>query len=922
MSSLTPEQWRALGPYLDQALTLSGEERDRWLQLLRNENPVLAGQIQEMLERDQAAEHEGILDNTPIRWTETAGLAGQTVGAYCLVSTIGHGGMGTVWLAERNDGRFQRKAAVKFLSAALVGHGAEERFKREGAILARLTNANIAELLDAGVTAGGQPYLILEYVEGEPIDGYCDERKLDVRSRIRLFRDVASAVAHAHSNLIVHRDIKPSNVLVNKDGQVKLLDFGIAKLLEGEGQEGRATLLTREGGSALTPEYAAPEQLMGGLVTTATDIYALGVLFYVLLTGEHPAGSGPHSPAGLLKAITETEPRRPSEVVNSDQPHADNRGTIAEKLRRQLRGDVDTIVLKALKKNPQERYASVTAMADDLTRYLRNEPISARPDTIAYRAAKFVRRNRTAVALASIAAVAVVGGLVGTLMQARTARIQRDFALGQLARAERMIDLNQLLLSEVAGQGKPLTVNQLLGRAERIAEREPAGQDPANHIELLIAVGSQYAQIDDNRQGLHLLEEAYKLSRELGEPSTRARAACSLSSAIARNGDLARAESLVQEGLQAVPSGPRFGPTRALCLMLAVNTATDRGATKLAIARAEAAEKELQDSPAQSAGVELDLLTQLAGSYGADGRFRESFATFERAGALLRSLGYDETQKAAELFHAWGVTLVRAGQPLEAEKLYRRAIDISRTSQREEAVLPAVLYEYAGALREIRRFPEAQSYAERVLAKAQEVDNQIIIAQSTLLLGRIYADEGDFARANTKFSEVEPRMRKLLPPGHYAFAALAADKAAVAQGQGNLAKAAQLADEAVAIGEAAIKAGQEGGVWLPTFLSRRSAIQLEAGHAEQAVTDASRALSLLRSVSETGTSSQRLGHAFLALGRALQAQGKSDEALAAFRSAVQQLEPTLGPDHPDCRAAQQLAQSAPAKETPTGSQTK
>lgn len=926
MSSLTPEQWQALSRYLDQALTLSGEERARWLESLRAEDPVLAGQIQELLERDHAAEHEGFLKTGPILSPETPALAGQTVGAYRLISPIGHGGMGTVWLAERHDGRFQRNAAVKFLNIGLVGHSADERFKREGAILARLANPNIAELLDAGVTAGGQPYLILEYVEGEPIDRYCDARTLDVRARIRLFLDVLAAVAHAHANLIIHRDIKPSNVQVSKKGEVKLLDFGIAKLMEGEGQEGAATVLTREVGSALTPEYAAPEQVTGAPVTTATDIYGLGVLLYVVLTGQHPAGSGPHSPAELLKAILETEARRPSDVVISQtierESSAAQRGLVAQKLRRQLRGDLDTIVSKALKKNPLERYASATAMADDLGRYLRNQPISARPDSMTYRAAKFVRRNRTAVALASIAVVAVVGGLVGTLMQARTARIQRDFALGQLARAERMIDLNQLLLTEVAGQGKPLTVNQLLARAERIAEREPAGQDPANHIELLIAVGTQYAQMDDNRQGLHLLEEAYRLSRELNEPATRARAACSLSSAIARDGDFARAESLVQEGLRAIPSGPRFGPTKALCLMFGVNTATDRGATKLAIARAETAEKELRESPAQFPAVELDLLTQLAGSYGADGRFRESFATFERAWALIRSLGYDETHKAAELFHAWGVTLVRAGQPLEAEKLYRRAIDISRTSHSEEAVLPAVLYEYAGALREIRRLAEARSYAERVLAKAQQVDNQIIVAQATLLLGRIYADEHDFARAATNFSEVELRMRKLLPPGHYAFAALAADKATVAEGQGDLAKAAQLADEAVAIGEATIKAGQEGAVWLPTFLTRRSTIQLEAGHTDQAVTDASRALSLLTPVSETGTSSQRLGRAYLALGRALQFQGKTDEAQAAFRSAAEQLEPTLGPDHPDTRAAQQSAQITTAKETPTRPQAK
>ena len=223
--------------------------------------------------------------------------------------------MGSVWAAERNDARFERRAALKFLNSALADTRGQERFKREGRILGRLAHPHIAELLDAGVSPNGQPYLVLEYVEGEPIDCYCDRRKLDVEARLRLFLDLLGAVAYAHANLIVHRDIKPSNILVRVDGQLKLLDFGIAKLLEDESVR-PATLLTRDGAGPLTPEYAAPEQVTGGMVTTATDIYALGVLLYVLLTGRHPAGNGRLSAADRIKAIVETEPPRPSEVVN------------------------------------------------------------------------------------------------------------------------------------------------------------------------------------------------------------------------------------------------------------------------------------------------------------------------------------------------------------------------------------------------------------------------------------------------------------------------------------------------------------------------------------------------------------------------------------------------------------------------------
>ncbi len=243
----------------------------------------MASQIQELLDEHLAAEQEqeGFLEDTLPVPAITQGLAGQTIGAYKLISLVGQGGMGSVWLAERSGSRFERHSALKFLNVALAGRCGEERFKREGTILGRLSHPNVAELVDAGVSGPGQPYLVLEYVDGEHIDQYCDRRQLDVEARIHLFLDVLLAVAHAHSNLIVHRDIKPSNVLVRKDGQVKPLDFGIAKLLEGEGETGEATSLTVAGGGAMTPAFAAPEQVTGGAMTTATDVYALGVLLCV-----------------------------------------------------------------------------------------------------------------------------------------------------------------------------------------------------------------------------------------------------------------------------------------------------------------------------------------------------------------------------------------------------------------------------------------------------------------------------------------------------------------------------------------------------------------------------------------------------------------------------------------------------------------
>ena len=399
MPAPSPDQWRALSPHLDEALGMTDEERSTWVSRLRTQDPSLADQLEVLLGHHRALTCEGFLQERSIELPFESGLTGQTLGAYRLISQIGQGGMSSVWLAERNDARFERKVAVKFLKLALIGRAGEERFKREGIILGRLAHPNIAELIDAGISQAGQPYLVLEHIEGDHIDSYCDRRKLGIEARIRLFLDVLEAVAHAHANLIVHRDLKPPNILVRHDGQVKLLDFGIAKLLEDEDPHGE-TPQTVEGGRAMTPEYAAPEQLTGTPATSATDVYALGVLFYVLLTGHHPAGAGPHTHPGLVNAILDVEPARPSEIVAPTKGtagiatlNAGRRGTTPDRLSRMLRGDLDTIVAKALKKNPQERYVSVRALADDLHRYLRHETIRARPDTIAYRARKFMRRR-------------------------------------------------------------------------------------------------------------------------------------------------------------------------------------------------------------------------------------------------------------------------------------------------------------------------------------------------------------------------------------------------------------------------------------------------------------------------------------------------------------------------------------------------
>jgi serine/threonine-protein kinase len=911
MSKQSFDQWIALSPLLDQALELEGEERSAWMKTL---DPELAVQLEALLREHEALAEQGFLDKEVSEFvSEPSSLGGQTLGGYTLLSQIGQGGMGSVWLAERSDGRFERRAAVKFLNVALMGKGGEERFMREGKILGLLAHSHIAELIDAGVTRSGQPYLILEYVEGDQIDRYCDQHQLDIRARVRLFLDALEAVAKAHANLIVHRDLKPSNILVRNDGQVKLLDFGIAKLMEGDQLKAMQTALTLAGGQALTPEYAAPEQLKSEAITTATDIYALGVLLYLLLTGQHPSGIIPHRPVDLLKSIVETEPMLPSDMVVSTREskgmiavNASRRSTTPDKLRRALRGDLDTVVLKAMKKEPSERYPSVTAFAEDLDHYLRNEPIGTRRDSIMYRARKFVRRNRTAVALTGVSLVAIIAGGVGVFLQARSARAECDLAQRQLARAERTADLNELILSDVAPLGKPLAVNQLLEHEEKVVERQP-NPDAANHVELLLSIGDQYAARDDNGKALRVLTKAYDLSRSLKEPTVRAKASCALAGVMVSSNNLSRAEELFHEGLHELPNIAENASDRAACYLKGSEIAFHDGNSDEALSRARAAKKVLKESPVEWNLQELNVLINLAGVLGDAGQFREADEVFEQASALMTNLGYDGTQKAVKLYNDWALTLAYEGRQLEAEKTYRRAMNIGRADETVDSVSPVLLYNFAEVLHDLGRTAEAADYAERASLRAKEAGDQFLIDETNLLKARFYLDKRDFARTRVMLTELEPRLRSKFPREHYAFAALASDRSQLAFATGDLPRAMQLADQAVMLDEASIRNIGQCAALLPTLLVRRSNLELQARRHDLAAGDAARALDLLQSELNSGIHSSNVGRAYLAQARALKAMGKLDEAHSASRAAFEHLQDTLGPDHPETRSAYHLA---------------
>lgn len=910
MFTLNPDRWREISPYLDEILSLPEQERAKWFDSFRRQRPDLAELIQELLNEQSALAKERFLERAPVTPVSEASLVGRIVGAYKLVSPIGQGGMGSVWLAERSDGRFERQVAVKFLNFAVAAQGAE-RFKREGSILGRLAHPHIAELMDAGVTANGEPYLVLEHVEGEPIDEYCDRSSLDVNARVRLFLDVLSAVAQAHANLVVHRDIKPSNVLVRSDGCLKLLDFGIAKLLSDDAKSAAATLLTVEGGGALTPQFAAPEQITGGAITTATDVYALGVLLYLLLTGRHPAGPPTQSTAALVKAILDTEPRRASEAVDSEDAAAaaTKRATMPDKLRRQLCGDLDTIVAKALKKNPAERYSSVSALADDLQRTLRHEPIAARPDTFAYRAAKFVRRNRVTVSLAALALMAVIAGITGTLIQARTARKERDFALRQVDRADAINDFNEFLLSDAAPSGKPFTVNELLDRAEHILSRQHGPDD--NRVELLASIGLQYSIQEEDSKARQILEEAYKLSRTTREPSIRAAVSCALASALTRDGELERAEAMFQEGWRALPDEPLFAYDRVQCLRSGSEVAQERGDVREGVGRMEAAQQILKQSPFDSDWSEMLTLMDLGEAYRVAGQNYQASLVFERVNTLVSSLGRDETQSAGVLFNDWALALEKLGRPMEAQALFRRAIDIHREGQTEETVPPVILNNYAITLRSLGRLLEASDYAARAYKKAEQEGDQFAIYRSLNVRGAIYLDQRDFNGAERMLADLEPILRKKFSPNDMWFGILASAQGLLASGKGDAPGALLLSDQAVQLIESAIRAGGQGSDQLPIVLLRRATVELQAGRALQAAADAARAVTLLRSADPPGAFSCHIGRAYLVLGQALQAQHKNDEARAAFRAGAEHLEKSLGTGDPESRAARQLASLDP-----------
>lgn len=429
---MTPEKWSAVRALFEEASDRPPAEREAFLTSACAGDADLKREVETLLRSDSEAAE--FLEKPAAEAVHAATdgreiVSRRRVGVYEIIREIGRGGMGAVYLGSRADSEYRREVAIKILPFGLDSDFSVERFRNERQILAGLQHPCIASLYDGGTTEDGLPYFVMEYVKGEDVLSYCDRRKLTIAARIQLFRRICSAVHYAHQNLVVHRDIKPGNILVSEEGDPKLLDFGIAKLLD---PQASPSGLTGVSSRIMTPGYASPEQVRGERITTASDVYSLGVLLYALLTGRQPYVVSATSPDAIIRSVCETEPLRPSlAVVRQEEGSAsaaEARSTTPRGLRRTLNGDLDNILLAALRKEPQRRYQSVEQLSEDIRRYLAGLPVNTRPDTLRYRAGKYLTRHKALFAAGSLVTASLIGGLITTSWQARVARRERQRA--------------------------------------------------------------------------------------------------------------------------------------------------------------------------------------------------------------------------------------------------------------------------------------------------------------------------------------------------------------------------------------------------------------------------------------------------------------------------------------------------------------
>jgi len=773
---LDPDRWSRVNELVGEALEHPPDGREAFLDEACDDVEIRR-EVASLLAQDP--EDVSALERPPYPLLDAAPgvAAGERIGAYRVLGELGRGGMGVVYLAERADEEYERRVAIKVLKRGLDTAEIVRRFRTERQILANLQHPGIAELYEGGSTEDGRPYVVLEYVEGERIDRYCARRRLDVRRRLELVRGVCAAVETAHRHLVVHRDLKPANILVTDEGRPKLLDFGIAKLLDPAAGAGAAPQ-TALGVRPMTPEYASPEQILGGPVTTAADVYALGVLLYELLTGRRPhaiARAGLSSPEELRRAICEREPLRPSAAVTRDAgPAADDvLAKSAERLSRRLHGDLDAIVLQALEKDPERRYGSVEQLSDDLRRYLEGLPVCARRSTFAYRAGKYLRRNARQVAVAAVVAVALAGFLADReVQQRRTARA--------LARAERVSDfLVELFKVSDPGEarGNSVTAREVLDDGARRIRSE-LGDEPRVRAALLQTMGTVYRNLGLYDAARPLLDEAVALRREHGgEPEELEKSLYEAGYLAYLAGDYDRAERLYRDALATEPARGPWGGREPRDLT--ANLLNNLGLIRHARGDYRAAEDLYRRALAISRSLHGELhpdvtagLNNLAAVLRWRGDDAGAERIFRQVLANRRKVYGDRHPEVAMALNSLGMLEATRGDFAAGERHLRESLAIDReVYPAEHPNIALALGNLCGLLHASGRETEAESACERALAMNRRLLGQHPrVAANLVTLGEIRLALGRPEDAQALLHQALDLYRKTLPTGHWRIA--------------------------------------------------------------------------------------------------------------------------------------------------------
>jgi eukaryotic-like serine/threonine-protein kinase len=709
-------------------------------------------------------------------------VVGQRIGAYEVVREIGHGGMGAVYLAHRADDEYQKLVAIKLVRGGPVNSEVLRRFRSERQILANLDHPNIARLLDGGTTDFGAPYVVMDYVEGAPVDEYCDGNSLSIEDRLRLFRKICAAVQYAHQNLVVHRDIKPGNILVTAEGEPKLLDFGIAKLLKSD--EPFATVgETRAGLTAMTPEYASPEQVRSEAITTASDVYSLGVVLYELLVGRRPYTFNRRQPREIERAICEQEPDRPSAAVTRMQgatttdvddaavtadTDGEHRGAATARLRRRLRGDLDNIVMMAMRKEPSRRYASVEQFSEDLRRHLEGLPVLARPATLGYRTQKFVRRHVIGVA-ATGAVIVLIAALVGFY----TWRLagERDRARLEAAKAAQVSEF-MIGLFEVSdpsqSKGETITAKELLERsADRI--RNQLADQPEVQATMMNVMGTVFLSLGLYDRAGPLLEESLDTRRRLfGEKNAEvAGSLLSIGRLHYARGDYDGAESLCRQALELnkeLLGNESLEVARSMNLLATVLSA------KGDYSAAESMFRQVIDLRRKRQGNQhADVLTNLSSLSAVLTSKGDSAAAESIMGEIVdlrrRLYGDRDPQLAIDINNLAAARYSR-GELAGAEQLFRESLSLRRRVLGEEHPDVAEgLNNLAVVLRDEGDYDEAESSVRQAIAietRNRGADHWYV-AYYESTLGLVSLARGDYDAAEATFRGALETYKKTFP---------------------------------------------------------------------------------------------------------------------------------------------------------------